>query len=143
MLPDGTRLPRFQRGIQVDVTDQFQTRRYDLKRIDKYCAPAAKSGTPLFLAGDDKGMPKPITSASIRNPDTHLVCYRAKLARKNIPQVGCGPLNPANPDGLPISPKQERHERLKGIHVDNQFGPEQLDTSREVELCLPAARVEE
>jgi hypothetical protein len=142
-LPDGAPLPRFQRGIQVEVADQFQTRRYDLKRIDKYCAPVAKSGAPLFLVGENKGLPKTITPALIRNPDTHLVCYRAKLARKTITQVGCGPLNPANPDGLPIEPMQQRHQRLTGIHVNNQFGPEQLDTSGEIELCLPATRVEE
>ncbi len=140
-LPDGTQLPRFPRGIQVNVVDQFQTRRYDLVRIDKLCAPVAKSGSPLFLAGPNSGTPKVISSSTIDNPETHLVCYRARMARKTIPQNGCGPLNPADPNGLPIVPKQERHQRLEGIHVNNQFGADQLDTSREVELCLPAAKV--
>lgn len=140
-LPDGTRLPAFQRGIQVDVADQFQTRRYDLERIDKYCVPVAKSGTPLFLSGPDGGTPKAITPATISNPDVHLLCYRARLATKQIPQVGCGPLNPANPDGLPISSKQQRHQRIEAIHVNNQFGPGQIDSSREIELCLPATQV--
>jgi hypothetical protein len=82
-----------------------------------------------------------ISSSTIDNPETHLVCYRARMARKTIPQNGCGPLNPADPNGLPIVPKQERHQRLEAVHVNNQFGPEQLDTSREIELCLPAAKV--
>lgn len=138
-LPDGTRLPRFPRGIQVDVADQFQTRRYDLLRIEKLCAPVAKSGSPLFLSGPDAGTPKAIGGSTVDNPNTYLACYRARLARKMILQNGCGPLNPADPGGFPIDPKQERHQRIEGIHVNNQFGPEQLDTSREVELCLPAA----
>jgi hypothetical protein len=141
MLPDGTRLPRFPRGIQVDVADQFQTRRYDLLRIEKLCTPVAKSGSPFFLSGPDAGTPRAIGSSSISNPDTHLVCYRARQARKTILQNGCGPLNPADPGGFPIEPKQQRHQRIEGIHVNNQFGAGQLDTSREIELCLPAAVV--
>jgi hypothetical protein len=140
-LPDGTRLPRFPRGIQVDVADQFQTRRYDLLRIEKLCAPVAKSGAPVFLSGPDAGAARPIGSATIRNPETFLVCYRSRIARKLILQNGCGPLNPADPGGFPIDPAQARHQRLEGIHVNNQFGPDRLDTSRDVELCLPAAAV--
>jgi hypothetical protein len=67
----GVQLPRFPRGVQVDVTDQFQTRRYDLLRIEKLCAPVAKSGSPLFLAGPDEGTPKVIGSSTIGNPGTH------------------------------------------------------------------------
>jgi glucose/arabinose dehydrogenase len=138
-LPDGTRLPAFPRGIQVDVVDQFQTRRYDLKRIDKLCSPVAKSGSPVFLSGPDDGLPKPIDTAAIENPETHLVCYRARIARKTIQQLGCGPLNPEHPGGFPL--EQPRHQRIEGIYVNNQFGPERLDTSKDIELCLPAAKV--
>lgn len=140
-LPNGTRLPPFPRGIQVDVVDQLQTRRYDLLRINKLCAPVAKSGSPVFLSGPSSGTAKAIATSAIRNPETHLVCYRARQARKLIQQVGCGPLNPADPGGFTITPKQERHQRVQGIHVNNQFGPEQIDTAKEIELCLPAAAV--
>jgi hypothetical protein len=30
-----------------------------------------------------------------------------------------------------------------GIHVNNQFGPEQLDTVREEELCVPSEKIVE
>jgi hypothetical protein len=43
-----------------------------------------------------------------KNPATHLMCYLAKKAK-----------------GEP------KHVKVLGIHVNNQFGPEQLDTVKE------------
>jgi hypothetical protein len=62
--------------MQAVVADQFQTRRYTLKRITKVCNPVDKSGTPILLAGPAKGSPNPITPAVIRHPLDHLVCYK-------------------------------------------------------------------
>jgi hypothetical protein len=135
-LGDGTGVDGLADGLQVDVTDAFQTRRYDLKRVTRVCIPVAKSGTPVFLSNPDKGMPKPIEPAAIRNPDDRLVCYKATLAKKIIPQAGCGPLNAAS--STPIDPPQEKHSKRADLHVNNQFGPGQRDTVRELELCLPS-----
>ena len=63
-LADGTELPKFPKGIQVEVADQFQTRRYDLVKITKLCNPVDKAGTPTLLAGPNKGDAKPITPAT-------------------------------------------------------------------------------
>ena len=145
-LADGTKLPKFAKGIQVVVEDQFQTRRYDLKKITKLCNPADKSGeSAVFLSGPNKGEAFPVEPAAIRNPETHLVCYQAKQAIKTIAQDedGCGPLNPAD-KGEKIDPKQQKHQPLIGIiHVNNQFGPERLDSVKEEELCLPSVKIVE
>jgi hypothetical protein len=53
----------------------------------------------------------------IKSPDVHLLCYQAKPARR-----------------------QPKHVPFKGIQVNNQFGPEQLDTLREEELCVPSQK---
>ena len=54
----------------------------------------------------------------IKNDDTHLMCYQAK------PATG-----------------QPKHVKVLGIHVNNQFGPEQLDTVKEEGLCVPSAKI--
>lgn len=53
----------------------------------------------------------------IKNDDTHLMCYQAK------PAIG-----------------EPRHTPVIGIHVNNQFGAEQLDTIKEDELCVPSTK---
>jgi hypothetical protein len=143
-LDNGTRLPRFAKGAQVLIEDQFQTRRYDLKKITKLCSPVAKDESPsapsTILAGPNKGAPFAIQPAAIDNPDRHLVCYQAKLASKAIPQNGCGcdTTVDAMCRGTKIDPRQARHLKRGGIHTNNQFGPELLDTVREVEVCVPS-----
>ncbi|MFQ5667622.1 MAG: DUF6073 family protein [Candidatus Binatia bacterium] len=142
----GTKLPKFPKGMQVDVQDQFQTRRYDLKKITKICTPAEKREDPnapsAILSGPNKGDAKPIKAAGIRNPNDHLVCYRARRARKLVPQNGCGCDTSVDPKckGTKITPRQPRHDPRIGIHVNNQFGPEQLDTKKELELCVPSLK---
>jgi len=140
-LADGTKLPKLTKGVQVRVTDQFDgpDRVYDLKKITKLCNPVAKVGTPLVLNGKDKGAPFPITPAAIRNPVEHLVCYQATLAKKAISQNGCEPADDAD-KGTEIVPPQPKHAPVPGLHVNDQFGPEQLDTKKEVELCIPSAK---
>jgi predicted outer membrane repeat protein len=53
----------------------------------------------------------------IQDPDRHLLCYQVK--------------------GVKGEPE---HEKVVGIHTNNQFGPEQLDTLKEDELCLPSTK---
>lgn len=137
-LADGTPLPKFPRGIQVDVADEFQTRRYDLVKITKLCAPVEVSGSPTLLSGPAKGTPKPITPANLWSPVEHLVCYRARLAKNFIAQTGCGPTTPGD-RGTPIVPAQAKHAPITGLHVANDFGAERLDTVQEAEFCIPSS----
>jgi len=145
---DGGGAPQsFPRGTQVSVVDQFETRRYDLKKITRLCNPVAKSSDPMdlpvLLSGSDAGTSKPIEPAAIRNPDDHLVCYQAKLAKKLIVQDGCGCDEVANPGckGTALDPVQVAHTPLIGVHVNNQFGAETLDTKKHVEICIPSQKI--
>jgi hypothetical protein len=136
----------FPRGTQVSVVDQFQTRRYDLRKITKLCNPVAKSSDPMdppkILSGADKGTDKPISPATIRNPNDHLVCYQATLAKTLIPQDGCGCDLVADPTckGTPLDPIQLPDVVFSGVAVNNQFGPEILDTGKHVEICIPSEK---
>jgi hypothetical protein len=143
-LDNGTKLPRFRKGAQVLIDDQFQARRYDLKRVTKLCSAVVKDEDPstpsTILRGPDKGAPFAVQPAEIDNPDRHLVCYRAKLASRDIPQNGCGcdTTVDARCRGVKIDPRQTRHVKRTGLHTNNQFGPELLKTAKEVELCVPS-----
>jgi cysteine-rich repeat protein len=131
-------------GFQVDVTDQFQTRRYDLKRITKLCVPVAKDvvpGSPPVRLAD--GSPVTIEPSPIRNPKDHLVCYKAKRSLRLIAQDGCGPAVPGD-TGTAIQPPQPPHQRVFGVFLNNQLGEERMDTKPQrflgQELCLPSAK---
>jgi len=134
---DGTPLPKLPKGMQVDVADQFQTRRYDLKTITRLCQPAAKTGAPVVLKGPSAGTPVALEPAMIRHPFDVLVCYQAKIATKTIAQNGCAPADPKD-TGTKIEPKQSKHAVRHGVYVANQLGALRLDTKKEVELCLPS-----
>lgn len=136
-LSDGTRVTGLAKGTQASFDDGFQTRRYDLKRVNKLCLPAAKSGSPVYLAGPDKGGAKEIQAANVRNPGDRLICYKATLAKKLVPQDGCGPIDPKD-SGTSIEPPQEKHTKLTDVHVSDQFGAGQRNTIREVEVCIPS-----
>jgi len=140
-LPGNITLPPFPKGMQVDVTDQFQTRRYDLKKVTKICNPIAKSedgGDPSrWLEGPAEGNLKPISPSTIRHASDRLVCYKAKRASKHINQSACGGAVPGD-EGVKIEPPQLKHAPVLGFHVNNQFGPLQLDSKKEVELCIPS-----
>jgi len=45
------------------------------------------------------------------------------------------PVDPTDP-GTPLT--QAKHAELTRIFVNSQFGPAQLDTVKEVELCIPS-----
>ena len=134
---DGLQVARLPKGVQVDATDQLQSRRYDLKKIEWLCNPVGKGGSPVVLSGPTKDAPFPITPATVRNPGSHLLCYRARVARKQIEQTGCGPAHPGD-RGTTITPRQDRHLQQRGIFVANQFGTERLDTKREALVCVPS-----
>jgi len=134
----GNALPKFPKGVQVDVTDQFQSRRYDLTKITKLCNPVDKSGNPVILNGPNKGNPFPIPPADIRNLDTHLVCYQAKPTKKFITQDGCGPLDPRD-RGVPIDPPPANQAPVT-VFTANQFESSQFESKSAVELCIPSTK---
>lgn len=136
-LSDGTELPKFPKGIQIDVTDSFQTRRYDLKTVTKVCTPAALSGTPALLKGPDKGARVPIQETTRKHPIRHLVCYKAVRAKRYIPQDGCGPLVEES-RGDKLDPEQNKHEPEVGLFIANPFAESQIDTKKELEVCIPS-----
>jgi len=67
-----------------------------------------KKPTRVCLAVDKNG-------EGIPRPDDALVCYKAKPAKG-----------------------QPKHAKRAGVHVNHPFGPAQLDTVKEEELCLPS-----
>jgi len=131
---DGTAVAGFPKGVQVDAADQFQTRRYDLKKATRLGVPVDKSGSPTVLK---TGAPFPITPPTIRHPAAYLVCYAAKPAKATIPQAGCGPVDPKS-KGTEILPPQPKHQKRTGVHVDGQLGAAMVDTKKELELCIPS-----
>ncbi len=143
----GALLPRFPRGMQVDVVDQFQSRRYTLRKITKLCNPVDKSADPqnppVLTGGPNRGDAKSITPATIRSPGEHLVCYLAKPSKKLIPQSGCGCDTAADPKckGTVLTPAQIKHVPKAGVNTNNQFGPETLDTIKEFEFCIPSQKI--
>ncbi|MFC1665311.1 S8 family serine peptidase [Pseudomonadota bacterium] len=75
------KLAKFAKGAQLKIADEFQTKRYDLLTIKRWCTPVATSGSPNFLAGPDRGMPyTPFASSTIGTPDTDYLCYSSKTA---------------------------------------------------------------
>ena len=77
-----------------------------------------------------------ITPADVRHPEALLVCYKAKLATKQIPQLGCGPVDPKD-KGTKIVPKQPGHTPRIGIFVANQLGALRLDSTKECGALHP------
>lgn len=136
-LLDGTAVALPPKGTQVDAADQFQTRRYDLGKISKLCIPTDKSGTPSFLKGASQGQPATITPATVRHATEHLLCYKVKLAASTIPQLGCGAADP-KAKGAKLVPKQPKHTPKTGMFTANQLGALQLDSTKEVEFCVPS-----
>lgn len=126
------------KGAQVDVGTGAATTRWDLKKLSLLCNPVDKSGAPTVLAGPDKKAPFPITPATVRTPNVHLLCYQAKVAKRRIEQTGCGPTTPKD-KGTPIKPAQPKPAGQSGVQTANQFGVRPLDAKKATLVCLPAA----
>jgi hypothetical protein len=137
-LADGTTPPKFPKGVQVEVADQFQTRRYDLLKVTRFCTPVATSGAPTVVSGPDRGRPVTVPPASIRRPGDRLVCYRVKRATKRIAQTGCGPTVPGDA-GVTLVPKQPKHVPRDPIFARSVLTSEVVASIKEAELCIPSA----
>jgi hypothetical protein len=156
--------PKHVKQTNIRVDNQFGTLLVDTIKPDRLLVPTAKSltgpvgppdpathnvdhykcydvkvssGTPKFVPRsvsvvDQFNQPKvfdvtkptqlctPVDKRSegIKNPFGHLMCYQVK------PDKG-------QPKHTPV---------VNIIHVNNQFGPEQLDTVKETELCVPSSK---
>lgn len=93
---------KFPKGVQASVADQFTdpAKLFDIKKPTRLCTPVSKNGE------------------QIKNPERHLVCYRAKPAKG-----------------------QPKHQKRFGVFVNNQFGPGKIDSIKEDELCLPSTKI--
>jgi len=124
------------RGIQVELVEQFESRRYDLKKLVRFCTPVAKDGNPVLLSGPQQGTPKDIEPAVIQNPEVFLACYGVKIANRFIAQDGCGPASFPYIETT-IVPPQEPHTARYGINTNNQFDPMIWSSKKALELCIP------
>ena len=64
-----------------------------------------------------------------------------KLARRMIGQTGCGATDPSD-RGTRIEPKQDKHEKVLGLHTADQFWAAQLNTVKEREFCIPSQKID-
>ena len=159
--------PKHQKVLGIQVTNQFGSLFVDTKKPDRLLVPSLKyleaavgpvpAGFPIdhfkcysvkvskgnkFLKGlqvnvvdqfnqpavYDVKKPKRLCNpvqkevdgqvTEIQNPEDHLMCYDIKRAK-----------------GEP------KHVKVLGIFVSNQFGPLQVDTKKEKELCVPSQKI--
>ncbi len=148
----------------VRVDNQFGTLFVKTSKPDRLLVPTAKSlvgpipplvsptldhfkcypvtiatGTPAFPAGKQATVvdqfnqaktydikkplrlcnPVSVSGAPIQDQEAHLLCYQIRRA------LG-----------------QPNHVRIDHIHVNNAFGPEQLKTIKDEELCLPSLKTD-
>ena len=92
-------------------TDRFQRKQVSVTDQFNNVEPKSfdvKQPTRLCTPVDKNG-------EGMKNPYAHMMCYSVKRAR-----------------GEP------RHERIKGLWVNDQFGAIQVDTRKEKELCVPS-----
>ena len=150
--------PRHDRQRFIQVVNQFGTIRVDTKKPDRLLVPTLKDlASPVDL-------PSPFTP-----PIDHFKCYKVRKTKKRPkfkkftvtvqdqfinttllvkkPKRLCVPVDK---DGGGII-DQATHlmcyrvkkvkKKVEGIHVNNQFGPEQLDTKKVEELCVSSKKI--
>jgi hypothetical protein len=98
-----------------------------------------------YMAKPSKGTPKSL-SLPIVGIEDQFMCYQARA-------VGglCGLDAPINKGGVCSAERecggtrqtgfcelQAKFQRVVGLFVNNQFGPSQLDATKEEELCVPS-----
>lgn len=138
-LGDGTRVGGLAKGMQLSLSDTLNgvARRYDVRKITRYCTPVATGGNPVIDGGPLRNTPKPVIPATVRNPREGLLCYAVRPARKWIEQQGCGPADPRN-RGVTIVPAQPAHAPISALATVDGFASTVSSTRKEVEVCLPA-----
>ncbi|MBI4490025.1 MAG: hypothetical protein HY694_13130, partial [Deltaproteobacteria bacterium] len=101
--------PAFQ-ALVVSVDDQFteSPKLFEITRPLRLCAPADKNRSPNPANLRAGG-------EGVKNQGDHLMCYEA----------------------APVQGEPE-HSPATGIHMNNQFFPERIDTIKEEEFCVPS-----
>lgn len=140
--PTGGAYPRFPKRVQVDVSDRFQSRLYELKKLSRVCL-AADVATdpnrpPTILSGPARGAPHPVADDVALHPRRGLACYKAGLARRRVPQAGCAPKDPRD-SGERIAPRQDKHSPNLGVFVASDWSTETIDSKKEIEICLASS----
>ena len=121
----------FPKDLEVEIADQFtvEPALFALKGPTRLCTPVNKNGE------------------GIKNPEAHLLCYKAKrvgkvCAEDALANPGTACKREQDCGGVRrvtnMCQRQAPHELVRGIHVNNQFGADQLDTQKEEEVCVPS-----
>ena len=128
------RTDRFPKNITASVNDQFdqlnqlgEPKVYKILKPRRLCTPVDKKGEGFATLDEENG--------------PHLMCYkvaRARICEAGSPKNGGGACRFAQDCGGDFCRHQPRHAQVSDIHVNNQFGQEQLDTRVEAELCVPS-----
>jgi hypothetical protein len=125
--------PKFPKDLIASVVDQFdQAKVYEIKRPLRLC-------TPVEL--NDQG---------VKDASQDLLCYQTLqvkgLCAANAPTHGgevckkeadCGGTRGVTH----FCVFQPKHQKVKEIHVTNEFLPELVDTTRTEDLCLPSQTI--
>jgi hypothetical protein len=122
----------FPKGVQALVEDQFaQPKLYDVQNPTRLCNPVDKN---------DEG---------IKDPNRHLMCYQVAAVKKvcaagSTQNMGAACKKEEDCGGVSretsLCVAQAKHTPVTRIFVNNQLGPEILDTIGEEELCVPSEK---
>jgi hypothetical protein len=122
--------PKLGKNLQITVGDEFRNpaKRVALRKVTHLCVPTNKNGE------------------GTKHPN-HLLCFKAKPTKRRC-DVGalvnggggckkeedCGGTN----GQTTLCALQTKFAKQIGLHTANQFDPEQLDATKEDEVCLTA-----
>lgn len=121
---------KFPKDLRAKVVDQFaQEKLYDLKRATRLCAPVEANG------------------ATVKDATTSLLCYQARQTAKI-----CAASAPSNAGGVckqeddcggirrqtSFCQAQPKFQKVTELFVSTALLPEQVDTLKEEELCVPS-----
>lgn len=121
---------KFSKNLFVSVVDQFdQPKTYEVKRPTRLC-------TPIDLDGQ-----------GVKSPTQDLMCYQVRQVKGLCTAealVNAGGVCKKESDcggtrrETNFCAFQPKHQKVKEIHVNNEFLPELVDTTRTEDLCLPS-----
>jgi hypothetical protein len=145
-------------GIQVD--NQFGTIFVDTKKPDRLLVPSAKSLAGPIDALDPETIDHfkcykvKVTEGTLEFEPIQVTLadqFEDKLFDVKKPNRLCNPVD-KNDEGIinfeahlmcykvKRAEDEPKHEKVKGIRINNQFGPLQIDTKKEEELCVPSTK---
>jgi hypothetical protein len=128
--------PRFEKTWRF-ISDQFidaqinpdhfgDAKLYEIIKPSRFCNPVSENGE------------------EIKDAEAYLMCYQVKFVKKYcLPGSPVNEMKPCKIDlhcgGENLCQRQELHERLTDVFINNQFDqPLQITVKREDELCVPS-----